>query len=104
MQVNGETADYYRSIDMTPQAEALAEFVRRTIDEELVEELDFLSNYDRVKKKLQQTVDMPDRLIDLFIRLCNQNGGKLSSKKREKHFSFLTEKEISDMENILRSR
>ena len=104
MQVNGETADYYRYIDMTPQAEALAEFVRRTIDEELVEELDFLSNYDRVKKKLQQTVDMPDRLIDLFIRLCNQNGGKLSSKKREKHFSFLTEKEISDMENILRSR
>ena len=80
MTVENDTARWYRYIDMTPQAEALFRFIERTIDTELVEELAFLANYDRTKKAIQEIVDMPDRQIDLFIRVCLQNNGRLSAK------------------------
>jgi len=102
MTVTDETGPLYRYIDMTAQAEALYDFVKLTIEHELVEELDFLANYDKTKQAMQQIVDMPDRLIDLFIQLCLQNNGRLSSKKKESHFGFLTDDELAGMENAVR--
>jgi hypothetical protein len=102
MTVPGETGRLYRYIDMSAQAEALYDFVKLTIDYELVEELDFLSKYDRTKQAVQEIVDMPDRLIDLFIQLCLQNNGRLSARKRESHFAVLTDDELARMENAVR--
>jgi hypothetical protein len=45
---------------------------------------------------------MPDRLIDLFVQLCLQNNGRLSARKKELHFGFLTDDELADMENAVR--
>lgn len=103
MTVHNETADWYRFIDMTPQVEALFGFIERTINTELVEELAFLENYDRTKQAIQTLVDMPDRQIDLFIRFCLQNNGKLSSRKRASHFPLLADNEIEQMEAVVRS-
>ncbi len=103
MTVPGETGRWYRYIDMTAQAEALYDFVRLTIEHELVEELDFLANYDKTKQAISEIVDMPDRLIDLFIQLCLQNNGCLSARKRESHFGFLADDELADMENAVRA-
>jgi hypothetical protein len=102
MIVQGETGRLYRYIDMTAQAEALYDFVKLTIEHELVEELDFLANYDRTKQAIQEIVDMPDRLIDLFIQLCLQNNGRLSTRKRESHFGFLTDDELASVESAVR--
>jgi hypothetical protein len=102
MTVPDETGPLYRYIDMTAQAEALYDFVKLTIEHELVEELDFLANYDKTKQAIQEIVDMPDRLIDLFIQLCLQNNGRISARKRESHFGFLTDDELADMENAVR--
>jgi Fic family protein len=102
MTVAGETGRLYRYIDMTAQAEALYDFVKLTIDHELVEELDFISKYDRTKQAVQEIVDMPDRLIDLFIQLCLQNNGRLSAKKRASHFAVLTDDELARMEDAVR--
>lgn len=101
MTVPGETGRLYRHIDMTAQAEALYDFVKLTIENELVEELNFLASYDKTKQAVQEVVDMPDRLIDLFIQLCLQNKGRLSAKKRESHFGFLTNDELASMENAV---
>ena len=101
MTVRGETGHMYRYIDMTVQAEALYEFVRVTIEEELTEELDFLADYDKTRHKIQEIVDMPDRLLDLFIKLCMQNLGRLSEKKKESLFSFLTDSELFSMEEVV---
>jgi len=101
MTVHNETAVWYRFIDMTPQAEGLFAFVEKTINTELVEELNFLVNYDRTKTEVQSIVDMPDRQIDLFIRLCLQNHGKLSAAKRASHFDFLTDDEVARMEQAV---
>lgn len=100
--IHGGTADFYRGIDMTNQAEALFDFVRMTLEEELVEELDFLFNYDRTKRAIQAIVDMPDSRIDLFVHLCLQNKGHLSDRKRESHFSVLTDEECRNMEQAVR--
>jgi hypothetical protein len=96
--VRNETAVYYRYPDLTAQAEALFEFIRETVEVELVEELRFLINYDTTKRAIQEVVDMPDRLIDLFIRCCLQNHGKLSKRKREEFFAMLSDEEVGRME------
>jgi hypothetical protein len=103
MTVRNDTAHWYRHIEMTAQAEALFRFVERTIEAELAEELAFLSNYDRTKKAIQEIVDMPDRRIDLFIRACVQNHGRLSARKRAAHFASLTDEEVGRMEQAVQA-
>ena len=103
MNVTNDTARWYRYIDMTPQAEALFRFVEQTVDTELAEELDFLANYDQTKKSIQEIVDMPDRQIDLFIRFCLKNNGRLSVRKRASHFDFLSDTEVTQLEGAIRS-
>jgi hypothetical protein len=102
MTVLNDTAVWYRYIDMTHQAEALYAFIEKAIDTELAGELAFLANYDRTKAAIQAIVDMPDRHIDLFIRLCLQNQGRLSVGKRASHFDFLTDEEVAKMERAVR--
>ncbi|MDD3148989.1 MAG: Fic family protein [Candidatus Riflebacteria bacterium] len=103
MTVTNNTACWYRYFDATAQAEALFDFVERTVEEELVAELSFLANFDNAKKSLQRVVDMPDRLIDLFIQLCLQNNGRLAKGKRSAHFAFLSEEELKTMETAVKN-
>jgi len=103
MTVHNDTVRWYRYIDMTHQAEALFRFIDQTIDTELARELAFLSNYDKTKKAIQEVVDMPDRKINLFIRFCLQNNGRLSTRKRDSHFDFLSKEEITRMEQAVLS-
>ena len=88
---------------MTPQAEALFRFMAQTIETELADELAFLANYDRTKESIQSIVDMPDRMIDLFIRLCLQNNGRISAGRRKDHFESLSESEIAQMEEVVQA-
>ena len=101
MRVYSDTAIWYRYMDMTPQSEALYCFVKETIEKELPNELAFLSGYDKTKKALKEIVDIPDRLIDLFIRFVLQNHGKLSRKKKVRYFATLTDEEIEEMEDVV---
>ncbi len=103
MTVQNDTARWYRYIDFTAQAEALFRFIERTINTELAEELAFLASYDRTKGAIQEIIDMPDRQIDLFIRFCLQNNGRLSARKRSSHFDFLSEQEITIMEEAVQA-
>lgn len=102
MTVHNDTATFYRFVDMTAQAESLFRFIRKTIETELVEELSFLRNYDATKRGIQSIVDMPDRLIDLFIRFCLQNNGQLPKRRRARHFPQLKDSELKRMEELVR--
>lgn len=101
MRVENDTALYYKYMDMTSQAEALYGFVTKTVEEELIKELNFLVSYDRSKKAIDEIIDMPDRLTDLFIRLCVQHHGHLSKNKKTTHFDFLTDAELAAMEKAV---
>jgi len=102
MTVKNETSVHYRYIDMTAIVERFFGFMQETIETELVSELEFLLDYDKAKSALQDVVDMPDRLIDLFIRLCVANNGRLSRNKRQSIFAKLTDEEIAKMEACVR--
>ena len=67
----------------------------------MAEEIAFLAHYDRAKAAIQEIVDMPDRLIDLFIKMVAENHGKLSERKRASHFDMLTDAEVAAMESAV---
>ena len=100
--VSGETADHYRYFDVTPQAEYLYDGVAETIHKDLAEELDFLSVYDRAYRAVREIVDMPNKKLSLFVRLCMQNNGRLA-KTRRKAFAELTDAEVEAMEAAVRA-
>jgi Fic family protein len=101
MTVLNDTSLFYRTMDMTKQVELLYALILKTIDEELIQELEFISHYDSAKKSIQNIIDMPDRQIDLFLRFTRQNNGILSENKRKKYFDFLTKEEIKQMEESM---
>ena len=58
---------------------------------------------DTTKKAIQEIVDMPDRQIDLFIRFCLQNNGRLSARERAGHFDTFSDEEIARLEQAVQS-
>ena len=101
MTVHNDASVWYRYPDMTAQVESLFAFIERAIETDLAQELAFLANYEKTKQLVQAIVDMPDRDIDLVIRFCLQNNGKLSQRKRESHFEKLTDDEITRLERAV---
>ncbi|MBW2254663.1 MAG: Fic family protein [Deltaproteobacteria bacterium] len=101
MTVHGDTADWYRHPDLTRMAEGFWRWLRLAVDRELPDQLRFLMGLDGARREIQEIVDMPDRLIVLFIKLCRSNGGRLSQRKRERHFSMLTDDEVAQMEEVV---
>lgn len=102
MTVLHDTSDYYRYIDLTGAVEFLFFSIEKTLDRDLIQELKFLSSYDRAQKNITALVDgLPGRDVDRFIKFCRQNGFRLSAKKREKFFSLLIDEEIGQMEQMV---
>ena len=99
--VRNDTLPIYRHMDLTAQTEALYQFVKATIENELPNEIRYLAHYDRAKRMVQEVADIPDRLIDLFIHCCAQNHGRLSKGKRKSHFHKLSDDEIERMERAV---
>ncbi len=97
----GVLAPLYRYPDMTAQVEALFAFIEQTVETELAAELSFLANYDRTKRAMQDVVDLPGRDIDMFIRLCQQNQGKLAKAKRDSTFRGLKDDEVAQLERCV---
>lgn len=102
--VNNNTINFYRYFDATPMAEYLYDVINKVIEFEFMHELEFILNYDSAKKAIQNIVDMPDNKIDLFIKSSLDNSGKLSKTKRDKFFTFLSNKEIVLLENIVKEK
>ena len=96
--VLNDTADYYRFFDATPHAEFLYACVRKTIEEDLPHETDFLRRYDQFRARIQNIVEMPDNTIDLLFRFLQQNGGRLSKRAREQQFERMTDSEVASAE------
>lgn len=92
-----QVESYYRYPDLTAQAEYLAETVALTVREDVVEELRFLRGYDAARESIRDVVDLPDRRLDLLLRLLHQNGGRLSRAKRA-HFREIENDELGRIE------
>lgn len=97
----GNDAIYYRYFDATPQAEFLCRALLRTVQEDLVQEIDTLLGFDRARQGLNPLLDWPAHALDLFVQCIRQNDGRLSNTKRQSHFSWMTEAEIEAAEAIV---
>lgn len=91
--VRNDTADFYRFFDATPHAEFLYACVRKTVEEDLPFETDFLRRYDEFRQTVEAFLDMPERMVDLLFRFLHQNDGRLSRRAREREFAALTDEE-----------
>ncbi|MDH3791119.1 MAG: Fic family protein [Rhodospirillales bacterium] len=98
--VLNQTGDFYRYFDATSQAEFLYARVRKTIEEDLPNETDFLRRYDRFRAGVEAVADMPDRTVDLLFRFLQQNGGHLSGRARARELSELTDHEAERIEQL----
>ena len=101
VEVLNDTADFYRYFDATPHAEFLYECVKRTIEEDLPQEADYLTQFDAAQAAVMNRVEMPDRLAQNLILFVRQNKGTLAKKRREKEFKALTDDEVTDLETII---
>ena len=100
VEVLNETAHLYRYFDATRFVEYLYDRLAETIATDLKEEVEFVEKFDRAYTAVTNQIDMPNRRASLFVRLCMQNAGKLSKKKREL-FPELTDDEITMLEEAI---
>jgi hypothetical protein len=100
VRVINDTGDFYQFFDATPHAEFLYACVRKTIEEDLPNETDFLRRYDQFCRCITGFIDMPDRTIDLLFRFLHQNEGLLSIRARAREFDELNDEEVKRIEHI----
>lgn len=98
VEVLNETMDFYRYFDATKQAEFLYDCVNDTIRNIIPDEINYLIQYDEFKRYLDDEFEMPDHTVALLVKFLEQNKGRFSKRAREKEFSNLTDKEITDIE------
>ena len=65
------------------------------------EEEVFHEKVDRAQAAIQGVLHLPDARAALLARVCLQNGGRLSKRKRERHFAELTEEHVMMLEVAL---
>ncbi len=101
MTVKQASKSYYQYIDFTMITEYLFSCINEAIFDDIEREIKFLVNYDKTKKAIQEIIDMPDNQIDLLIKFVTQNNGNLSSSKRNKFFSLLTDEEVAQVTRMI---
>ena len=99
--IDNETADHYRYYDATIFVEYLFSVIEKTIQEDFIDELEFVVAYGKAKNDIQDLVDMPDKMIDLFVKICINNNYKMPKAKRERLFNELLNDEVQKMERII---
>jgi hypothetical protein len=97
----GNDAVYFKYFDATEQAEFLYHALERTVEEDLQQEIDFLLCFDRARQLLNELLDWPNHSLELFVRVVHQNDDTLCKTKREKHFDWMTDAEVSEAEAIV---
>lgn len=96
--VLNNTVDYYRYFDATPHAEFLFDCVNDTIEKIIPDEVSYLTKYDEFKSWIDDTFEMPDKMVALLVRYLEQNSGSLSKRAREREFHALRSEELEHIE------
>jgi len=101
VEVLNDTADLYRYFDCTKTAECLYECVRRTVEDDLPREIEYLRRHDEALQRTMEAVEMPDRVAENLVMFIRQNRGALSRTRREVEFRQLSDDEVRLIERIV---
>jgi len=83
-------------------AEFLYACVRRTVEQDLPQEIEYIRRHDEATRRIMDAVEMPDRLAGNLVMSIRQNNGILSKKRREGEFHQLRADEVTLIEAIVR--
>ncbi len=97
--VLNNTIDFYRYFDTTSQVEFLFDCVNDTINQIIPEEVSYLKKFNDFKAWLDDSFEMPDKMVASLVRFLEQNNGILSNRAMTKDFPMLTKNEIRIVEN-----
>ena len=75
--------------------------VRRTVEDDLPREIDYLRRHDQATQRIMESVEMPDRIAENLLMFIRQNNGALSTNRREGEFTQLTDDEVQRIERIV---
>jgi len=101
VEVLNDTADLYRYFDATEATEFLYACVRRTVEDDLPREIDYLRRHDEAIQRIMEAVEMPDRIAENLVMFIRQNNGSLSKNRREGEFRQLRDDEVRLVERIV---
>src|SRR5882762_10611625 len=101
VEVVNDTADLYRYFDATEATEFLYACVKRTVEQDLPREIDYLRRHDEALRRIMNTVEMPDRLAENLLMFIRQNKGKLPNRRRQGEFEKLTDAEVASLEAVV---
>jgi hypothetical protein len=101
VEVLNDTADLYRYFDCTAEAEFLFACVRRTVEDDLPREIDYLRRHDEALRRIMDAVEMPDRLAENLILFIRQSNGRLPARHRKSEFQRLRDDEVILIEKIV---
>ena len=90
--------------DLTLEALSLCRFVEASVREELEPNIEFLKHFDEALHGLEVLVEWPYSRLVLFIKLCVQNNGRLSRRKRNLEvFRHLSTPLLDQLERCVQS-
>src|SRR5690606_4092051 len=98
VRILNETIDLYRYFDATKHAEFLYSCVQQTIEHTIPDEVSYLQKHDLMKNYLDNTFEMPDKMVESVIRFLTQGDGKFSKRAKNKEFKILSDREIAQIE------
>ncbi len=101
VEVLNHTADLYRYLDCTAEAEFLYACVARTVLHDLPREIDYLRRHDEAIRRIMDAVEMPNRLAEDLVMFVRQSGGALPRKRREGEFRELRDDEVAQIEGAV---
>jgi hypothetical protein len=101
VEVRNDTADLYQYFDCTAAAEFLFACVKRTVEDDLPHEIDYLRRHDDALRRIMDAVEMPDRLAENLVMFIRQNNGRLPTKRRNTEFQKLRDDEVTLVERIV---
>ena len=103
LEVVNDIAPYFRYMDLTNEAVSLHRFIQATVHEEMKPNIDFMIKFDTAVHLIDSTVNWPYPQVSLFIKLCVQNHGRLSRRKRElAAFRDVPEDVLAQLETCVR--
>lgn len=91
----------YRYWDATSAVEFMFDAISHTIRVDMAGELARLNATDMAVNRVNEAMDMPNRDCELLVLMIEQNGGRLSNRKRAR-FPYLPDDKIHEAEQIVR--
>ena len=79
--------EIYRYWDATACVQFGLEMAKEALQQDLLTEVEFLGQFDRVYQRINQAIDMNSNLMNTLVHLLVKNQGRLSNNKRKTFIS-----------------